>query len=126
MPDDYSKMKSALTGLKNNACNIQSLLKMAQDGKKSVEILENITQTLEIHFERVEALDIEIPEENIKDHREILIYLEGLHDEWRSGMISDEDYAEVLNLRLFNHFSRYFQPLLDTHFEDASSMKFRL
>jgi len=126
MSDDYSSMKSALNALKNNAFNIQSLLNMAQEGKKSVEILEHIAQAVKIHFERVEALDIDIPEENKKDHKEILSYLESLHDEWCNGMISDEDYAEILNLRLFNHFSLYFQPLLDTRFEEASSLRFRL
>ena len=69
MSDDYSSMKSALNALKNNAFNIQSLLNMAQEGKKSVEILEHITQAVKIHFERVEALDIDIPEENKKDHK---------------------------------------------------------
>lgn len=99
---------------------------MAQDGKKAGEIFEHIKQAVKIHFERVEALDIEIPEANKKDHREILSHLERLHGEWCKGMISDGDFAEILNLRLFSHFSLYFQPLLDTYFEEASSLRFRL
>ena len=126
MSDDYSQMKSALGSLRSNAFNIQSLLRMAQDGRNSTEILTKITYAIENHFDRVESLSLEIPEENREDHRLILKHFEKMRADWLNGMISDADYAEALNLRLFVHFSSYFQPLLDAHLDDASNLQFRI
>jgi len=71
-------------------------------------------------------LQIEIPEENLEDHRQILQYLKIMRDDWQTGMISDASYAEALNLRMFNHFSSYFQPLLDAHLDNVSPLPFRI
>ncbi|MEE4253740.1 MAG: hypothetical protein V2I50_06830 [Desulfuromusa sp.] len=126
MADDYREMKSALSSLRSNAFNIQSLLRMAQDGQNSTEILTKITYAIENHFDRVESLHLEIPEENREDHRQILKQFETMRDDWLNGMMTETDYAEALNLRLFNHFSSYFQPLLDTYLDDASTLQFRV
>lgn len=126
MPDDYSKMKSALRSLRNNAFNIQSLLRMAQNGQNSTEILTKITFAIENHFDRVQALALEIPEESLADHKDILQKFKIVHQDWLNGVISDADYAETLNLRLFNHFSSYFQPLLEDNLDEASELQFRI
>ena len=126
MPDDYSKMKSVLSTLRSNAFNLQSLLRMAQDGKGSTEILTKMTYAIENHFDRVEALQIKIPEENLEEHKELLKYFKIVHADWLDGIVSDADYAEALNFRLFNHFSSYFQPLLDAHLDDSPTLQFRI
>jgi len=126
MPDDYNKMKSALHALRSNAFNIQSLLRMAKDGTKSKEILEQIAQAIATHYSRVEALEINIPDENKKDHKRIINYFKRIEADWRNGQIADADYAELLNVKLYNHFSAYFQPLLDSHLDDGSMLQFRL
>ena len=126
MSNDDSQMRSALGSLRTNAFNIQSLLRMAQDGRNSTEILTRITDAIENHFDRVESLPLEIPEENREDHRLILKHFEKMRDDWLKGMMTEADYAEALNLRLFTHFSSYFQPLLDAHLGDAPSLQFRV
>ncbi|WP_321392482.1 hypothetical protein [uncultured Desulfuromusa sp.] len=126
MSDDYSQLKSALNSLRSNAFNIQSLLRMAQDGKNATEILSKITFAIEDHFERVQSLPLDIPEESLEDHEDILQKFKIVHNDWLNGVISDADYAEALNLRLFNHFSSYFQPLLEGHLDDISALPFRI
>jgi len=126
MSDDNNEMKFSLGTLRNNAFNIQSLLRMAQNGGESTEILNQITQIVESHFDRVESLDIDIPDENVKDHREILKHFKIAHVDWRDGKISDVDYAEVLNFRLYKHFSTHLQPLIDKHLDETDGLKFKL
>ncbi|MDA3902970.1 MAG: hypothetical protein PF441_05920, partial [Desulfuromusa sp.] len=110
MSDDNIEMKSSLGALRGNAFNIQSLLKMVQDGEESAEILNQITEIIETHFERVESLDIDISDEHVKDHREILKHFKVAHRDWCDGKITDAEYAEVLNYRLYKHFSTHLQP----------------
>ena len=74
MSDDNIEIKSSLGALRGNAFNIQSLLKMVQDGEESAEILNQITEIIEAHFDRAESLDIDISDEHLNDHREILKY----------------------------------------------------
>jgi hypothetical protein len=126
MSGDYSKMKAALGSLRSNAVNIQYLLRMAQDGNNSTEILMRITHAIENHFERIESLPIEIPEESLEDHRDILKHFKNVHANWLARTIPDADYAEALNFRLFNHFSSCFQPLLEAHLDEISKLEFRI
>ena len=126
MSGDYSKMKAALGSLRSNAVNIQYLLRMAQDGKNSTEILTRITHAIENHFERIESLPIGIPEESLEDHRDILKHFKNVHADWLARTISDADYAEALNFRLFNHFSSCFQPLLEAHLDEISKLESRI
>ena len=126
MSDDNVEMKSSLGALRINAFNIHSLLKKAQNGEESTEILNQITEIIETHFDRAESLDIDIPDEHVKDHREILKHLKIAHTDWRDGKISDAYYAEVLNSRLYKHFSTHLQPLIDKHLDETDGMKFKL
>jgi hemerythrin len=126
MPGNCSEVRSALSSLRNNAFNIQSLLRMAQDGKSANEILTKITHAIENHFDRVEKLQIEIPEENLEEHRQILKHFKIMQADWLSGTISDADYAEALNLKLFSHFSSCFQPLLDALLDEVPTLQFRI
>ncbi|SEA55732.1 hypothetical protein SAMN05660420_02447 [Desulfuromusa kysingii] len=126
MLDDNIKVKSALNSLRSNALNIQSLLELAQDGKNAAAILTRITDAIENHFERVQSLPLEIPEESLADHQEILQQFKMFRADWEDGRISDAEYAEALNLRLFNHFSAYFQTLLNDYLGDAPTLQFRV
>ncbi|SEA82938.1 hypothetical protein SAMN05660420_03333 [Desulfuromusa kysingii] len=126
MSDDNIEMKSALGALRNNAFNIQSLLKMVQKGEESTEILNQITEIIETHFDSAESLAIDITDEHIKDHREILKHLKMAHADWCDGKITDTYYAEVLNSRLYKHFSSHLQPLIDKHLDETERMKFKL
>ncbi|MEE4254986.1 MAG: hypothetical protein V2I50_13175 [Desulfuromusa sp.] len=126
MSDDNIEMKSSLGALRGNAFNIQSLLKMVQEGEESEEILNQITEIIEAHFDRVESLDIDISAEHVKDHREILKHLKIAHTDWRDGKISAADYAEVMNFRLYKHFSTHLQPLIDEHLDETDRLKFKL
>ena len=117
MQDDYCEMKAALSSLRCNAFNIQALLHMGQKGELSSETLSKMTQVIQNHFSRVEALEIDIPEENKKEHKKILVFFERIQTDWCDGILSDIDYAEQLNSRLFNHFSLCFQSLLDTYLD---------
>ena len=99
---------------------------MAKDGQKSKEILEQITQAIATHFNRVETLDIDIPDENKEDHKGIISYFKRIEVDWRDGQITDTDYAELLNIKLYSHFSAYFQPLLDSHLDDGAMLQFRI
>lgn len=126
MQDDYSDMKAALSSLRSNAYNIQTLLRMAQRGQLSSEILGKITLSIENHFNRVESLEIDIPEQNKEDHKEILSHFNKIRVDWSNGILSDADYAEFLNCRLFNHFSICFQPLLDTYLDVDPRFEFKI
>jgi len=126
MQDDYSETKAALNSLRCNAFNLQALLHMGQNGELSSEILGKITEVIQNHFSRVEALDIEVPAGNQKEHEEILANFEQLRSDWCDGTLSDIDYAELLNCRLFNHFSLCFQPLLNTYLDFDTQFEFRV
>lgn len=126
MQDDYSELKAALSSLRCNAFNIQALLHMGQEGKLSSEILGKITQVIQDHFSRVEALEIDISVEKKKEHEEILVHFEEIRTDWCDGILSDIDYAELLNSRLFNHFSLSFQPLLDTYLNFDTQFEFKV
>lgn len=126
MQDDYSEMKAALSSLRSNAYNIQTLLRMAQRGQLSSEVLGKITQSIENHFNRVESLEIDIPEKNKEEHREILWHFSQIREDWKNGVLSDVEYAEYLNCRLFNHFSICFQPLLDTYLDVDPQFEFKV
>lgn len=125
MQDEIKKNKLLFYALRSNAYNIQTLLRQTQDGLVTSEILERITQVIENHFDRVESLDIEIPQKNKLEHQEILKQFKIMHKDWKRGILSDSDYAELLRCRLFNHFSTCFQPLLDTHLGDVVKTEFR-
>jgi hemerythrin len=126
MTDDYKEAKSALNSLRCNALNIQSMLRLATDGKNSSEILTKVTEAIENHFNKAESLKIEFPEENREEHKKLLAHFKLIHNSWQDGEISDADYAEALNLGLFDHFSGYFQPLLDNHFDEETSLSSRV
>ena len=127
MYNDYSATKAVLRSLRTNAFNIQSMLRLASDGKDSSAILNKITHIIANHFERIESLNIDIPEKNKREHVSLLKRFIQIEADWRKGKVSDTDYADTLNLMLFNHFSIRFQPLIDLHLEGESfSLKFRL
>jgi hypothetical protein len=126
MQDDYSEVKAALTSLRCNAFNIQTLLHMGQEGELSSNILGGISQVIQNHFSRVEALEIDIPAENRKEHEAILVHFEVIRTDWCDGTLSDIDYAELLSSRLFNHFSLFFQPLLDTYLDFDTQFEFKI
>ena len=88
--------------------------------------LEQITQAIATHFNRAETLEVDIPHENKEDHKGIISYFKRIEADWRNGEISDADFAEVLNVKLYNHFSVYFQSLLDSHLDDGAMLQFRI
>lgn len=125
MSDDDVELKLSLGALRADAFNIQSLLKMIQNGEKSGEILSQMTEIIETYFDRAESLHMDISDEHIKDHREILKHFKISHIDWLDGKISDADYAEVLNSRLYKHFSIHLQPLINKHLDEADRLKFK-
>ena len=118
--------KTALLSLRSNALNLQALLCMAAKGDNATVILDKITKAIRNHFDRVEALGIDIPEENRRDHKALLVYFKSAEADWRQGRLSDVDYAEALNARLYSHFSVYFKGILDSHLNDKFLADFRL
>jgi len=126
MHDDYSEMKSALCALRSNAYNIQALLRMVQEGQATAEILEKINHVIENHFKRVESLDIDLPEANKLEHREIIERFNKMREAWRDGVLSDVDYAELLSYRLFSHFSTCLKSLLNAYLGDVFRNEFNL
>jgi len=126
MSDNGNATIASLRTLRSNASNIQSMLRLASDGSNTSRILENITPTIQSHFERLEALDIHIPEENIKDHRALLGDFKLMEVDWQKKRRSDADYTEALRFKLFNHFTMFFVPLLDAELEEGSLLNFRL
>lgn len=119
-------MKTALLSLRSNALNLQVLLRMAANGENATVILEKMMQAIHVHFDRVEALGIDIPEENRREHKFLLTYFRSAEADWQRGKLSDVEYADALNARLYNHFSVYFKEILDTHLDDKLSAGFRL
>jgi len=126
MPDNDNTTKASLRTLRCNASNIQALLRMASDGDSTFKILEKITPIIRSHFERVENLDINIPDENLRDHKSLLRDFKLMEADWGKKRLSDADYIEALRFKLFNHFTMFFEPLLDTELEEDSPLKFRL
>ena len=127
MPDKHNATKINLRSLRSNAFNLQTMLRLASDNRQSsIAILDKICQTIQNQFDRIEALDINIPEENKQDHRALMEYCRFAEAKWQKGKISDSDYAETLNFKLYNHFSMYFKPLLEAHLEEGTLLKFRL
>ena len=117
--------KMSLHSLHSNSSNIMSLLQMAssgKDGKDSSTILNMIMSLIANHFERVESLNIDIPEKNKREHVSLLKQFTQIGTDWQKGIISDTDYADTLNSMLSNHFSMRFHPLIELHLgEDVLS-----
>jgi hypothetical protein len=114
LSDNYDPDKAVLRSLQSNAFNIQALLTMASAGQNTDVILDKITLAIKFHLERVESLGILIPDENKQDHQELLAFCDRLEADWRNKKISSIEYAEGLNLEVFNHFTNYFKPLIDS------------
>ncbi len=126
MSDDYNATKNNLRLLRSNASNLLILLEMASNNRDTSEILERMTPSIHNHFDRVEALDVIIPEENKREHRRLWKYTEEMESSWRKRKLSHIDYADALNFNLYNHFSTYFKALLNRELGEGSTLDFRL
>lgn len=121
--DTYNATKAVLRALRLNAFNVQTLLQMDSKRENSDKIRKKAISLISNHFTRVEktynSLDLAIPQENLNDHKILLDHFKQLESDWQKKQISDHIYTEKINFHLFNHFSIYFFPLVDSVLLDS-------
>ena len=125
--DTYDATKAALRSLRTNAFNIQTLLQITSKRTNSYTIRKKSTLLVSNHFARVEktfnSLDLNIPQENLNDHKTLLDFFKQLESDWQKKQISDQKYTEEINFRLFNHLTMYFYPLVDSVLLDSRTQE---